>query len=111
MSQHIAADGDALVGRRQGLERRILPAETPDRLGDGVRQRARAGAERGECRRGGQVGVAQRQIERVHPGMRVSEKPGGLGEREAMASSSRTLVAVSGSSLWTNVPIRVSPAN
>ena len=29
----------------------------------------------------------------------------------AMASSSRTLVAVSGSSLWTNVPIRVSPAN
>ena len=75
--------GDALVGRRQGLERRILPAEASGRLGDGVRQRARAGAERGECRRGGQAGVAECQIERVHPGVRVGEKPGGLGQREA----------------------------
>ena len=33
---------DALVGRRQGLERRLLPAEASDRLGDGVRQRAPA---------------------------------------------------------------------
>jgi hypothetical protein len=75
--------GDALVGRRQGVERRILPAEASGWLGDGVRQRARAGAERGECRWGGQAGVAECQIERVHPGMRVGEKPGGLGEREA----------------------------
>jgi hypothetical protein len=75
--------GDALVGRRQGLERRILPAEASGRLGDGVRQRARAGAERGECRRGGQAGFAEGQVERVHPGMRVGEKPGGLGQREA----------------------------
>jgi hypothetical protein len=44
---------------------------------------ARAGAERGECRRGGQAGFAEGQVERVHPGMRVGEKPGGLGQREA----------------------------
>ena len=48
---------------------------------------ARAGAERGECRRGGQAGVAERQIERVHPGLRVGEKPGGLGQREAREQS------------------------
>ena len=54
-----------------------------------VRQRARAGAERGERRRGGQAGVAEGQIERVHPGMRVGEKPGGLGQREARAAARR----------------------
>ena len=81
--------GDALVGRRQGLERRLLPAEASGRLGDCVRQRARAGAERGECHRGGQAGVAEGQIERVHPDVRVGEKPGGLGQREARAAARR----------------------
>ena len=75
--------GDSLVGRRQGFERRILPAQASGWLGDGVRQCARAGAERGECRRGGQAGLAECQIERVHPGMRVGQKPGGLDQREA----------------------------
>ena len=75
--------GDALVGRRQELERRILPAEASGRLGDGVRQRAGAGTEGGECRRGGQARVAQGEVERVHPGLRVGEEPGGLGQREA----------------------------
>ena len=75
--------GDALVGLGQELERRILPAEASGRLGDGVRQRAGAGAERGECRRGGQARVAQGEVERVHPGLRVGEEPGGLGQREA----------------------------
>ena len=74
---------DALVDLRQGLERQIRPAEAPGRLGQGVWQHAGAGAERGEGRRGGQARVAQGEVERVHPGMRVGEEPGGLGQREA----------------------------
>ena len=75
--------GHTLVGRRQGLEWRLLPAEASGRLGDGVRQGARAGAERGECCRGGQAGLAEGQIERVHPDMAMGEPAGGLGQREA----------------------------
>ena len=59
--------GDALVGRRQGIEWRLLPGQAPGGPRQRVWQRARAGAERGECHRGGQAGVAEGQIERVHP--------------------------------------------
>ena len=75
--------GGALVGRRQGVERRLLPTEAPGGLRERVGQGASTGAERGERRRGGQAGVAEGQIERVHLDMTMGEPAGGLSEREA----------------------------
>ncbi len=62
--------GDCLIGRRHGVERRVFPAAAAGRVGDGMRQRAGAG-------------VAQREVERMHPGMGVGEPAGGLGEDQA----------------------------
>ena len=75
--------GDGAVALGHRLERRIGPVARRGGTGEGLRQGAVTGADRGERRGGGEPEVAQREIERMHPGMGVGEPAGGLGDGHA----------------------------
>ncbi len=51
--------------------------------GEGLRQGAVTGTDRGQRRGRGEPEHAQREIERMHPGMGMGEPAGGLGEGHA----------------------------
>jgi hypothetical protein len=70
-------DGAVAIGHR--LIRRVGPVQRVGRTGEGLRQAARTAPDRGECCAGGEAGRAQRQIERVDPGVGMGEPAGGLG--------------------------------
>ena len=78
-------DGAVAVGHR--VERRIGPVPRVGGAGEGLRQAALAVADRGECGAGGEAGRAERQIERVDPGVGVGEPAGGLGGGHAGAQA------------------------
>ena len=58
-----------------------------DGTGEGLRQAALTMADRGECGAGGEAGGAEREIERVDPGVGVGEPAGGLGGGHAGAQA------------------------
>ena len=70
-------DGAVAVGHR--VVRRISPVRRVGGTGEGLRQAARTVADRGECGAGSKAGRAEREIERVDPGVGVGEPAGGLG--------------------------------
>ena len=78
-------DGAVAVGHR--VERRVGPVQRVGGTGEGLRQAARAVADRGERGAGGEAGRAERQIERVDPGVGVGEPAGGLGGGHAGAQA------------------------
>ena len=78
-------DGTVAVGHR--VERRIGPVQWVGRTGEGLRQAARTVADRGERGAGSEAGGAERQIERVDPGVGVGEPAGGLGGGHAGAQA------------------------
>ena len=78
-------DGAVAVGHR--VERRVGPVQRVGGTGEGLRQAARTAPDRGECGAGGEAGRAQRQIERVDPGVGVGEPAGGLGGGHAGAQA------------------------
>ena len=79
--------GDGAVAVGHGVERRIGPVQRIGRAGEGLRQAARTVTDRGERGAGGEPCRAERQIERVHPGMGVGEPAGGFGGGHAGAQA------------------------
>ena len=69
--------GAVAVGHR--LERRIGPVALRGGAGEGLRQGAVTGTDRGQRRGGGEPERAQREIEWMHPGMGMGQPAGGLG--------------------------------
>ena len=78
-------DGAVAVGHR--LEWRVGPVQRVRRSGEGLRQAARTAPHRSECGAGGEAGRAERQIERMDPGVGVGEPAGGLGGGHAGAQA------------------------
>ena len=78
-------DGAVAVGHR--LVRRVGPVQRVGGTGEGLRQAARTVADRGERGAGGEAGRAEREIERVDPGVGVGEPAGGLGGGHAGAQA------------------------
>jgi hypothetical protein len=66
-------DGAVAVGHR--LIRRIGPVQRVGGTGEGLRQAARTVTDRGERSAGGEAGRAQREVERVDPGVGMGEQP------------------------------------
>jgi hypothetical protein len=78
-------DGAVTVGHR--VERRVSPVQRIGGTGEGLRQAAHTVTDRGECGAGGEPGRAERQVERVDPGVGVGEPAGGLGNGHAGAQA------------------------
>ena len=78
-------DGAVAVGHR--VERRVGPVQRVGGTGEGLRQAALTVADRGERGAGGEAGGAEREIERVDPGVGVGEPAGGLGGGHAGAQA------------------------
>ena len=79
--------GDGAVAVGHGVERRIGPVQRVGGTGEGLRQAALTVADRGERGAGGEAGGAEREIERVDPGVGVGEPAGGLGGGHAGAQA------------------------
>ena len=78
-------DGAVAVGHR--VERRIGPVQRVGSTGEGLRQAPLAMADRGERGAGGEAGRAQREVERMDPGVGMREPAGGLGGGHAGAQA------------------------
>ena len=78
-------DGAVAVGHR--VVRRVGPVRRVGGTGEGLRQAALTVADRGERGAGGEAGRAEREIERVDPGVGVGEPAGGLGGGHAGAQA------------------------